>query len=306
MIIFSNIITLTEFIYKKILNNIIGIIPIKWRYYWNNLSAYNRAFIFANRIKSLPVYNKLDFHPLAGKIIKNRQYFFDGSVTVYPHTDDEFIHQLFELTKGAPEPEEIFLFLQILRKLPNNAVIMELGSGQGYFSIISAKQLAKAKLFLVEANPHFVSISKVNMRLNRLISRSKVIHAAVTNRNNQYVYLQESGYGSSIKDKGEYKVSTITVDKLIEKLNLSKVDLIHMDVQGAEVNILKGMMKSLDRKCVNYIFIATHKSFRHNLCLNYLTNFEYKILYSRDPSKSTSFDGILIATKSITHPILTL
>ncbi len=269
-------------------------IPKRFRFFWRNLSAHQRAVAFSNVVVQLDSYKKLAFHPKAGKIENGIQYFFDGSKTIYPHVSDEFMHQVFTLTKGAPEPDEIILFLKILKKIPQKSVMFELGAGQGFYSILAGTRLPQICLFLIEANPHFFQIIKANMNLNELSSRSHILHKAIDRIDDKMVYLEEDGYGSSIHTYGDYTVQTITVDSIAKAYKLSHIDIIHMDIQGAEYNALNGMKELLSQKRVSYIFIATHKSQLHSLCLGYLQTFHYQILYSRDPNNSSSFDGILI------------
>lgn len=251
---------------------------------------------FAHQLQTVPEFSTLEFHPLAGKIDKDKQYNFDGSVTVYPH-GPENVHRIWELTKGAPEPKEISLFLEVIKKLPEDTLMMELGAGQALYSIILARRLPKAKLILVEANPRNLEVTTANMKLNQLANRSTIIHAAVSDKAGESVYVREAGCGSSVHPKGQYQVITVSVDDIMEKFSLSRVNIIHMDVQGAEEKVIEGMSKTLSRQLVDYLFIGTHTVDLHNACERALNNFEYKTLYSLDPSQNVNFDGILVCAK---------
>ncbi len=239
-------------------------------------------------------FDKLLFHPLAGKIIDGKQYLFDGSPTIYPHGSDK-VHNLYRLTRGAPEPEEIFYFLKIIKNIKANGTMIEVGAGHGFYSIIAAKYLLQGKQILIEASPRAINILKQNIQLNEFNKRAIIIQKAVTNKDNNKINFKEQGYASSIDTSGEYSVSTITVDRLIKDLKLKVVDLLHMDIQGEELNALRGMQNALSHKLVHYIFIGTHSIAIHNKCEDYLKEKNYSILFSQDLTKNSSYDGILIA-----------
>jgi FkbM family methyltransferase len=252
---------------------------------------------FARKITSCPEFSALEFHPQAGQINGDKQYFFDGSVTVYPFADDENQHLLLRLTKGVTEPQEMLPFLEIVKKLPEDATMMELGAGQALYSIVLGRRLSKARLILVEGNPRNIEITRENMKLNGLIDRSTIIHAAVTDEDGGTVSFRESGYGSAIHPKGEYQVPTVSVDGLMKRLSLPSVNVVHMDVQRSEVNVINGMSKALTNKAIDYILIGTHGCELHVVCETLLSNFGYKSVLSLDSNKSVSGDGILICTK---------
>jgi len=48
------------------------------------------------------------------------------------------------------------------------------------------------------------------------------------------------GGGASIVDNGNYKIKVTAIDKFVERNNLSKVDFIKMDIEGAELKALEG------------------------------------------------------------------
>jgi len=66
--------------------------------------------LLAERMTSTQEFGLLEFHPIAGKIVGDRQYFFDGGFTTFPWRDEN-LHLLVEWRKGVTEPEEILPFL---------------------------------------------------------------------------------------------------------------------------------------------------------------------------------------------------
>ena len=95
------------------------------------------------------------------------------------------------------------------------------------------------------------------------------------------------------------KVSStnFTIDKF-KKSNpqIKFIDILHSDIQGYELEMLKNAENCLAENFVNYIFISTHSEDLHIKCIDYLKKFNYEIdVSSGFDQETTSGDGILIA-----------
>ena len=241
-----------------------------------------------------PYFGKIPFHHLGGKIFDGIQYLFDGSSIIYPHGSDK-VHNIYRLTRGAPEPEEIYLFLKLIKKVKKNGVMLEIGAGQGFYSLIASNYLTRGKLILVEANPRFIQMLNQNMVLNKLQNRWIIVQKVITNSDNRYIKFREFGYASSIHKKGQYQVESATIDNLVKQFNLLRINIVHMDIQGEELNALYGMEKLLKAKNIDIIMIGTHDVKLHQDCEKFLISKNYPIIFSKDLTKCSSYDGILIA-----------
>lgn len=258
--------------------------------YWDRLAA---------RIISCPEYALLPMHSKAGMVEDGRQYFFDGSVTVYPWSDHLDLLRLVQRVRGASEPQEIVPFLKLVQALPPDTVSMELGAGWGLYSILLGRRLPKASLVLVEANPRLIAITRQNMQLNGLADRSRVIHAAASSIHNGEVRFSEDGYGSSIRPDGCYEVPSCSVDGLMKDLELRHLGMVHMDVQGAELDVLSGMQRALESRTVDSVFIGTHSLDLHCSCREVLLHMGYYCAVDYDLDSSVSGDGILVAVRDM-------
>ncbi|AZN38494.1 FkbM family methyltransferase [Paenibacillus albus] len=246
-------------------------------------------------IINTPDFDRIQFHELAGQIVGNKQYLFDGTATIYPWGPDD-LHELMRLTRGACEPQEILPFLDIIQSLPEESCMIELGAGWGFYSILMGTRRTRAKLILVEANPKNLEVGKQNMKLNGLESNSVFIHAAITNKDNQTVSFSECGYGSSIQEQGEYRVSTITMSQVLNEQQLTQVDILHMDIQGEEFNVLLSMKDLLRNRIIKHVFIGTHSNELHRQCEWLLADMGYTIVLTLNLDQSASGDGVLIAS----------
>ncbi len=253
------------------------------------------------RIRACPEFAMIPFHPLAGRIVGDKQFFFDGSFTTFPWATEE-MHRHVEFTRGASEPQEILPFLEIMQVLPEDAVSLELGAGWGFYSIILGRRLPRAKMILVEAHPHLLEIARKNMRANGLSDRCIVIHGAASDRDGDTVSFSDDGYGSAISNDGPFRVPTVSVDAIMKRLGIPKVHILHMDVQGAEHRVLRGLKEALTRGAIDYLFVGTHSQALHLLCQQLLNALGYRTLLSLDMNESASGDGILVCARGDLDP----
>jgi len=54
------------------------------------------------------------------------------------------------------------------------------------------------------------------------------------------------------------RINMTTLDSLIESLGLSRVDIVKVDVEGHELEVLKGCQDSLRKKLINRLIVKVH------------------------------------------------
>jgi hypothetical protein len=81
----------------------------------------------------------------------------------------------------------------------------------------------------------------------------------------------------------------------MKRFRLDHVDILHSDIQGAEVRMLRGAELALHERRISWIFISTHGENIHQKCRQILRSQGYKIVAEHTPSESHSVDGLLVA-----------
>ena len=61
----------------------------------------------------------------------------------------------------------------------------------------------------------------------------------------QTVYFKDLGVGSRIDTAGDIEVELISIDEFVKEHNIPKVDFIKMDIEGAELDALKGAINTI-------------------------------------------------------------
>lgn len=224
------------------------------------------------QILESPDSQSFDYIKDAGKIIGDIQILHNGIKIFMGSYYGPLYTSLLQETRGIHEPQEEKAFEIILKKIPNNALMIEAGSFWAYYSIWFAKEIKQAQTYLIEPDKMGLRNGINNFKLNNF----------KTNPTNYFV--------GKISDK-----KTITIDDFILRNKIDFVHILHADIQGAELDMLTGSKNSLSKSKIGFLFISTHSNELHKSCSEYIQNFNYEIIFSADLDQSYSWDGILIA-----------
>jgi len=138
----------------------------------------------------------------------------------------------------------------VLAALPEGAVAVDVGANIGYFTCLAARAVGpRGVVHAIEPAPENVEALKRNVRLNGF--RNVVIHAAaaadVADVRTLRLTTEVTHHGlydhPDSRTVGEVRVPTAPLDALVEV----PAKLIKVDVEGAEVEVLRGMKGLLGR-----------------------------------------------------------
>ena len=130
-------------------------------------------------------------------------------------------------------------------------VCIDVGANQGLYTLAFSSIVGSSGT-VMSIEPQTYAIDKINsfIHLNKF-KKPIIINAALSNKEGEAVLdvTKGSGYASIVRDFGQkktLKVNTITLDKIINDYDLTKLNFIKMDIEGAELNALKGSEFSLN------------------------------------------------------------
>lgn len=202
-----------------------------------------------------------------------------------------------EQLKGIHEPQEEKVFFEILKRLEPNSTMMELGSWWSYYSMWFLRELPKSKAVCCEPDPTNLALGQANAKLNGF-SEGKDISF--------YPYAAGSQNGKVInftnEDGSKVKVPIRTVDNMIDELKLSKLDVLHLDIQGIELDALKGAAEAMSSGKIRFIFVSTHHysisgdPLMHQKCVAFIRSHGGNIVASHTVLESCSGDGLIVAS----------
>lgn len=158
--------------------------------------------------------------------------------------------------------------IEIVELLPKNRSItfIDIGANAGHFSSAMCTEFKIKKGILIEPVEKLIPVLKATFPDDKVF---KIIHAAISDRieETDFYVNQDADFVSSLlkldnksdgvrhlhfEDAVLTKVQALTLDYITDKEQLADIDLIKIDVQGAEHLVLQGAVETLKKAKVVY------------------------------------------------------
>jgi hypothetical protein len=190
------------------------------------------------------------------------------------------IEHMLALNRGVHEPQEERVFGELIKLLPDGAMMMELGAYWAFYSMWFQRSVRQARSILVEATAENLAAGEANFALNQM--SGTFIHACVAD---------QAGMAAD-------GTRSVSIDSLMAEYGLNHLNVLHSDIQGHELAMLDGAVETLGQQKVDYVFISTHlNSGLHRQCAAKLAAWGYHILHSIDLDETFSDDGLIVASR---------
>lgn len=165
---------------------------------------------------------------------------------------------LAHLLKAATQQHHRELIPLFAPHVPRDAVVLDVGAHAGQFSKLFARMAPDGMVYAFEPSAYAQSILRPALWWNGIlnvavtaeglsdVSGEAVLQTPITRRG-------QMGYGRAHVGAGEeagsvpQTVRLTTLDAFTAKLELDRLDFIKADVEGWELNVLKGGMAALTR-----------------------------------------------------------
>lgn len=228
---------------------------------------------------------------------------FDNGVKVY---DDQLSSAQRKRYKkrNVHEAEEEGIFIEIVKSIPIDGCFVNIGCAIGYYPILARKLSPGLTIHAVEPLDLHRRYFVENIGLNGFHSDDFFLHREGISSKEGFELFIEAGYGSRMahgQQKGQSlkfrtkanikallaqlgvydskpqkmkMIETMTLDRLINIVG-RPIDLLQMDVQGLELDVLKGGMHSLQVGCVKSFLIGTYSPKLHQECIDILRKYGY-------------------------------
>ena len=175
------------------------------------------------------------------------------------------------INRGVHEPLEEYCFQECLKRMSTKPVMLELGAYWGHYSMWLKRVRPEASVVLVEPEEGNMRSGQLNFERNGM--SGTFLLASV--------------------GKGQFEV-----DRFLATQGLDRLDILHADIQGAEVEMLEGAQLALQLHAIGYVFISTHSPDLHNGVIERLTAYGYRIDANSSLEDTTACDGLVAAA----HP----
>jgi FkbM family methyltransferase len=196
--------------------------------------------------------------------------------------------------RGCHEPQEELVFWEVMKRLPQTAVMVELGAFWAYYSCWFLKDRPAGRVYCVEPDPNNVAVGRVNVEMND--AEAMFVEAAVgaASAPPEPFACESDGVTRSIP--------RISVDALVRDQQISRIDLLLSDIQGAETEMLQGCVDTLRSGKLRFLFVSTHHHsisrdpLTHQKCLAFIRDHGGHVFAEHTVAESFSGDGLIAAS----------
>ena len=282
----------------KKLNNLLKFEKKNFFYFYK--SGLNMREIFTNKLidQQFIKYNK---------ILKKKIY---GNITLFFYYNSKISREFLLNPKKVPkyvwEPQTTKLILNLSKKADN---IIFAGSFFGDQAILAAKKNKKTTVHAFEPSAKQFKCLKLNKKKNKtlnLIINNKVVYLKSNLKLQLYTPMNslknkdEAMLGiKKNQKKNKQGVISISIDDYCLKKKISKIDLLHIDVEGSEYSIIMGAKKLIKENLVKNIIFELNSNYvswdsglkKINIIKFFLKN-NYQIFAIRDIHSSFDLKDI--------------
>jgi FkbM family methyltransferase len=144
----------------------------------------------------------------------------------------------------------------------NAGLLVDVGANIGYFSLLWLGLNKGNRVISVEASPRNISIIKENIKINNLDGRLNIFPVAASDHVGTVRFdvgpLEQTGWGgiTTGSEMNTIELEAVTLDKLL--VNEEVIELLKIDVEGAELLVLKGAEGLLKMKRIKKIWFETN------------------------------------------------
>lgn len=149
-------------------------------------------------------------------------------------------------------------------KAKSGDIIIDAGANLGHISIFFSKRVGKTgKVFCFEPDKHNVKALESNKKLNQDLEDNIVLQDMLLWNEDTLVDFDEAGtVGSSAKwfsgTENIVKKQAITIDSWVKQNNINRLDLIKMDIEGAEIEAVEGCLETMKKLKPNFAIASYH------------------------------------------------
>jgi FkbM family methyltransferase len=167
---------------------------------------------------------------------------------------------------------------------------IDVGAHIGRYSIMAAKRIGSVgRVIAIEAHPETFELLKKNIELNGLHNVTTVNAVATSQRGKVKLYLagQDSGftvYNTIMVNRAKptenfLEVEANTLDNILNEYSVHRVNYLKIDVEGAELEVLKGAVNTLSSNKDLTLLIEVHGDANYRPVLEVFNQYKFQIVY---------------------------
>lgn len=208
----------------------------------------------------------------------------------------DWMAQIIRGLQGHHEPQEELVFHHLLRFIRHGSRMAELGAFWAYYTLWFLKEIPGSTALCVEPDAYNLSVGRQNAWLNGMLERVAFSNAWIGGQ------ADEGRAAATENSTGEVRLPVMDMDSVARSLAGQPIELLHMDIQGAELGFIESMAAAVQSKLLRFVMVSTHHSSisgsktTHPDCVEALRSLGATILVEHDVIESYSGDGMILAS----------
>jgi FkbM family methyltransferase len=168
-------------------------------------------------------------------------------------------------------------------------IVIDIGAAFGLYTITSSKQVgANGKVIAIEAHPGNYEMLNHNIKLNGLTNVIPLNYAVYSSKAkvkiySNYTIMAERIQEEKVKEKF-VEVNADTLDNILEQnvIRQEQINWIKIDVEGAELEVLKGAYNTLSNSKDIALYIEMHSQNNHQPIIELLNLHNISVIYQKN------------------------
>jgi FkbM family methyltransferase len=222
------------------------------------------------------------------------QVMHEGTLVLAGGYHGDWMSEIIRRLRGHHEPQEELLFHHLLQACAAGTLMIEVGAFWAYYTAWWLGAVPNSRAVCVEPDENNRKIGERNLLLN---GRSATWISALVGST-----YQESLSFCRESDGASVQLPSHTLESLLEKLGRPKVEMLHIDCQGAEVDFLRSLPRAVSEGLLRFVVVSTHhesisgSATTHGDCMRLLMDAGGVILAEHSVDESYSGDGLIVAS----------
>ena len=194
-----------------------------------------------------------------------------NNLMIYNYRQRDYISKSI-INFGAWEPNITNIFNNIIENsVYSNHTVIDIGCNIGYFSLICAKHNNVANIYSIDGNATNINMLSLSCKRNGL-SNINLINKCISEKvsyfkpsNKEFAESVGNIGGLSFEESNDMTgVISTSIDNLISENKINRVLIMKIDIEGGELNALKGAINSLNTNVIENIIIEISPKFNND------------------------------------------
>src|SRR5919198_243323 len=169
-------------------------------------------------------------------------------------------------------------------------IVIDVGAAFGLYTIPSSRQVSSSgKVVAIEAHPTVFEMLNRNVKLNKLTNVTCLNYAMYSRKTKVKIYSNYTIMSERAEEEEEAKekfveVNADTLDNILQQNGISKeqVNWLKIDVEGAELEVLKGAHSILSNSKDIALLIEIHGQNNYQPVIDLLNSYDIKLIFQKN------------------------